>query len=460
MSKQTLQREFQNVPTGAPLTCSSTSTPLNRDERTSVASRVLSCNNPEVGQRKQVSGLKVTVPVLSINGSPLMPCSLAKARHLLERRRAKIINLNPFAIRLTFECENKTQEVSLGIDTGYKHIGFSAITKTKELVSGEVGLDDKTSKRLTERKMYRSNRRNRLRYRKPRFNNRKTPKGWLPPSVQRRFDTHISMITKLKKLTPVKKMTVEIGGFDIQKLMDPEISGKGYQQGDLYGYNNLKAFLFSREHGKCQLCGKKIAKGEKAHLHHIKPRGETGTDKPSNMALLHEKCHDKLHEKGLYKKLKAPKEYKAETFMSIMADRLKKALDCDVTYGYETATKRNLLGIEKSRVNDAFIIAGGTSQERCLPYKVEQKRINNRTLQTNRKGFAPSIRRQRHEIQNRDFVWIGDRKYLCGGVFNRGTWVYYFKHSEKKLINTKKMEKVYHTGSTVWINDVVFTEIV
>jgi len=103
MSKQTLQREFQNVPTGAPLTCSSTSTPLNRDERTSVASRVLSCNNPEVGQRKQVSGLKVTVPVLSINGSPLMPCSLTKARHLLERRKAKIINLNPFAIRLTFE---------------------------------------------------------------------------------------------------------------------------------------------------------------------------------------------------------------------------------------------------------------------------------------------------------------------------------------------------------------------
>jgi 5-methylcytosine-specific restriction endonuclease McrA len=389
-----------------------------------------------------------------------MPCSLAKARHLLERRRAKIVNLNPFAIKLTFDCENKVQEVSLGIDTGYRHIGFSAITEVKEIVSGEVELDDKTSKRLTERRMYRGHRRSRLRYRKPRFNNRKTSEGWLPPSIQRRLDTHINMVNKLKELTPVRKVTVEIGAFDIQKLMDPEISGKEYQHGDLYGYNNLKAFLFSRESGKCQLCNKKIVKGEKAHLHHIKPRSETGTDRPSNIALLHENCHDKMHKKKLYKKLKGPKEYKAETFMSIMAARLKKALDCDVTYGYETATKRNLLRIEKSHVNDALVIAGGTNQERCLPYKVEQKRINNRVLQTNRKGFIPSIRKKRHSIQNRDFVWINNKRYLCGGVASRGAEVYYFERSGKKLINTKKIEKVYHTGSMVWISGVVFTELV
>jgi hypothetical protein len=260
------------------------------------------------------------------------------------------------------------------------------------------------------------------------------------------------MITKLKELTPVKKVTVEIGAFDIQKLMDPEISGKEYQKGNLYWYNNLKAFLFSREHGKCQLCGKEIVKGEKTHLHHIKPRSEAGTNRPSNMALLHEDCHDKLHKKGLYKKLKAPKEYKAETFMSIMADRLKKILACDVTYGYETAIKRNVLGIEKSHVNDAFVIAGGTNQERCLLYKVEQKRINNRTLQTNRKGFAPAIRRQRHKIQNRDFVWIGGRRYMCGGVAGRGAMIYYFDGADKKRIWYKKIDKIYSTGSLVWMN--------
>jgi len=70
MGKQTLQREFKNVPTGAPLACSSTTLPLNRNESASVVGKVLSCNNPEVGLREQVSGLKVIVPVLSITGSP------------------------------------------------------------------------------------------------------------------------------------------------------------------------------------------------------------------------------------------------------------------------------------------------------------------------------------------------------------------------------------------------------
>ena len=264
MNMQTLQPKFKNVPTDASLVCSSTSTPLNRNESASVVSKVLSCNNPEVGLRKQTSGPKAIVFVLSVTGSPLMPCTPAKARHLLEGGKSKVVNLNPFTIKLTFECENRVQEVSLGIDSGYKHIGFSAITKTKEVVSGEVSLDNKTSEKLTKRKMYRKHRRYRLRYKEPRFSNRKTPKGWLSPSIQRRFDTHINVIKRLKELIPVKSMIVEIGEFDIQKLMNPEISGKEYQQGDLYGYNNLKAFLFHREHGRCQLCGKKIVKGEKA----------------------------------------------------------------------------------------------------------------------------------------------------------------------------------------------------
>jgi 5-methylcytosine-specific restriction endonuclease McrA len=381
-----------------------------------------------------------------------MPCSFTKARHLLESGKAKVVNLNPFTVKLTFECENKVQEISLGIDSGYSHIGFSAITSDKEVASGEVSLDNKTSKRLTKRRMYRGHRRNRLRYRKPKFSNRKTPKGWLPPSIQRKFDTHINVLYKLKELMPIKKVTVEIGAFDIQKLMNPEILGKEYQQGDMYGYNNLKAFLFSREHGKCQLCGKKIVKGERVHLHHIKPRSQSGTNRPLNMALLHEGCHDKLHKEGLYNKLKAPKQYKAETFMSIVADRFKKVLDCNVTYGYETATKRNILRIEKSHVNDAFIIAGGINQERCLFYKIEQKRINNRVLQVKRKRFIPSIRRQRHEIQNRDLVWIDGRKYLCGGLAGRGSEVYYFDGLEKIRVPIKKMSRFYSTGSLVWIN--------
>ncbi len=35
----------------------------------------------------------------------------------------------------------------------------------------------------------------------------------------------------------------EGGNFDIQKLNNPDISGTDYQQGSLYGYSNLKAFI-------------------------------------------------------------------------------------------------------------------------------------------------------------------------------------------------------------------------
>ena len=380
-----------------------------------------------------------------------MPCGLVKARHLIRGGKAKVVKLNPLVIKLEFECENQVQDVSLGIDSGYKTIGFSAIAETREISAGEVTLDNGTPKRLTERKMYRRNRRNRLRYRKPRFNNRKKPSGWLPPSIQRKFDTHINLINKIKSLIPIKKVTVEIGEFDIQKVMNPDISGKDYQQGNLFGYNNMRAFLMSREKGKCQFCGKKFTRDDPSHMHHINQRRFGGTDRPDDLALLHKSCHDKIHRDKLFHKLKKAKEYKAETFMSIIGTKFKGS-GCDITYGYETKTKRNLLGLEKSHINDAFVIAGGVNQERCKPYEVEQKRINNRTLQTNRKGFRPSIRRQRHVIQNRDFIWINDKRYLCGGVACRGYQVYYFDGFEKKLISSKRIEKIYHTGSLFWLN--------
>jgi len=381
-----------------------------------------------------------------------MLCSPAKARHLLEGGKAKVVKLNPFVIQLNFECGNKVQKVSLGVDSGYSTTGFSAITDRKEIIAGDLNFDRSTSKRLTERKTYRRNRRNRLRYRKPRFDNRRKPENWLPPSIQRKFDAHVTIVNTLKELLPTSKITVEIGNFDIQKLENPEISGKEYQQGSMLGYNNLKSYLMAREKSKCQFCGNKFTKNNGSHMHHVIPRSQGGTDRPINVALLHKKCHEKLHKEKLFHKLKKAKQYKAETFMSIVGDRFKDVLGCEVTYGYETKTKRNLLGLEKSHVNDAFVIAGGTNEERCSSYKIEQKRRNNRTLQTNRKGFAPSIRRQRHSVQNRDFVWVNKKKHLCGGVACRGSQVYYFDGLEKKLISVKKVERLYSTGGFVWLS--------
>ena len=77
-----------------------------------------------------------------------------------------------FTIQLLYETTEYTQEVTLGVDAGYQRVGFSATTKSEELITGELELLSGMSERLKERAMYRNNRRSRTRYRPPRFDNR------------------------------------------------------------------------------------------------------------------------------------------------------------------------------------------------------------------------------------------------------------------------------------------------
>jgi len=50
-------------------------------------------------------------------------------------------------------------------------------------------------------------------------------------------------------------------------------------------------------------------------------------------------------------------------------------------------------------------------------------RRNNRSLQKNRKGFNPSIRRQKYNLQPYDLVKYNNRTYRVKGVYNYGTRV-------------------------------------
>ena len=59
------------------------------------------------------------------------------------------------------------------------------------------------------------------------------------------------------------------------------------------------------------------------------------------------------------------------------------------TYGYLTKSMRIALGLEKSHYNDAFVIAGGTTQERSVGYQITQMRKCNRKLH---RGIRSHIR--------------------------------------------------------------------
>ncbi len=73
------------------------------------------------------------VYVINKHGRPLMPCSPAKARHLLDDGKAKVKKRTPFTIQLVYGSSGYTQEVILGVDAGSKTIGMSTSTKKEEV---------------------------------------------------------------------------------------------------------------------------------------------------------------------------------------------------------------------------------------------------------------------------------------------------------------------------------------
>ncbi|HDL15308.1 MAG TPA: paclitaxel/taxanoid biosynthesis susceptibility protein TS1 [Euryarchaeota archaeon] len=440
---QKLLVEFKNTSGDAPQVPCSVSGALNREETLSVPCIVLANNNSDEDLHSGKSRQDLRVPVLNMRGKPLMPMRPRKARVFLKQEKAAVVQRSPFIIQLKYPSGETKQALKLGIDAGYSTIGFSAINDKSELLSGELTLRKRISKLLEQKKHYRRARRNKLWYRKPKFNNRSKPKGWFAPSIQHKLETHLRLIEKLTKILPVTKITVEVSSFDQQKMQNPEINGVEYHQGELQSYE-VREYLLEKWKHKCAYCGKSNTPLE---IEHIIPKIRGGTDRVSNLTLACHKCNQKKGDKTAaevgYPEIqkKANQTLKTTAFMNIVRWRLVNTLKCDWTYGYITKHARIKLDMEKSHINDAFVIAGGTTQSRSKPYKVTQTRRNNRSIQTNRKGFKPSIRKQRYKLQPNDLVkYI---KSLCKvkGVHNYGEYVIVEGKIGKIFdINVKKVE--------------------
>lgn len=449
---QKLQAKLKNTPRNAHQVPCSVNSELNKEETLSVQSVVLTCNNPDGDHFQHTeSSLKALVYVISKEGNSLMPCTYAKAIRMLKKGAANVVKRIPFTIQLNFFCENKVQEVTLGIDTGYKSIGISAVSNSKELLSVNVELRTDISEKLKERAMYRRNRRNRLWYRKPRWSNRANAKqeGRLMPSVLQKVNTHIAVIERIKKLLPVSKIIIETGLFDMAKMKDDGIRNWEYAKGEQYGFENTKAYVLSRDNHKCYFNDKC---SDKLQVHHIHFRNEGGSDNPNNLITLCKKHHKEVHEgKIKLDKVGKFKELKSATIMNVIRKRLLEYFpEAIETFGYETKIKRRDLKLEKSHTNDAFVIADGNIQKRIKPFNIVQKRKNNRCLQLNRKGFKPSIKKKRSIIQPLDLFWIKNKKYICKGMFNYGKYISYGSTKLKEYFKIQEVEKYFHQGSLAW----------
>lgn len=327
------------------------------------------------------------VYVQDIDGNPLMPTTRhGKVRRLLKSNKAIVINLCPFTIQLTYATSGYNQEVVLGVDAGTKHVGLSATTKSKGLYASEVILRSDVVDLLSTRRELRKIRRCRLRYRKPRFKNRIKYKkeGWIAPSIRQKIDSHIRIIGFVYSILPVSKLIIEVAQFDTQKIKNPEISGKEYQEGDQLGFWNVREYVLARDNHKCQHCKGK-SKDLILNVHHIESR-KTGGDSPSNLITLCETCHKEFHKGKIKLKVKRSASLRDAAVMGIMKwelyDELKSLYpNIKMTFGYITKHDRIKHGIEKSHVSDAFVISRNFDSYRLgYYYKRKLVRRHNRQI--------------------------------------------------------------------------------
>jgi hypothetical protein len=395
-----------------------------------------------------LKGKASMVFVIAKDGQPLMPTRrYRKVRIWLKEGQAKIVRRKPFTIQLLFETTVHVQNLVLGMDIGYETIGVSVRDENQEFFSSEVQLRTDVTEKITEKRMYRRNRRNRnTHYRKSRFINRRK-RQTIAPTMEQKVHSHLALLDFVKKLLPIGKIIIESNSFDMHKMKNPDVEGIGYQQGTMYGYENVKAYILARDKYQCYFndkCSKIL------HVHHVIFRSQGGSDAPDNLITLCEKHHKQVHKSKITLGSIKPKHLKSATAMNIVRNQiLRRVPEAQITFGYITKGARLALGLSKSHATDAFIIAGGKTQKRCQVLNMFFKRKNNRTLQLNRKGFKPSVRQKRYTIQPYDIIRWNGQLYRAVGVQNLGT---YLKITDGKNSIVKKLSQcqiVFHQKSLV-----------
>ncbi|MDD5848173.1 MAG: RNA-guided endonuclease IscB [Firmicutes bacterium] len=452
--------------------------------------------------------------VLAADGSPLMPTyNISKVRRMLKDGRAVIAGHKPgFTIRLTYALPDQktphTQKIELCEDTGYQHIGVSVKSKKHEYVHLQVDtLADEKNHHDAQRR-YRRNRRNRLRYRAPRFDNRTHSKkpGWIAPSLQHKADIHVRLVSTFQKVLPICDVYLEVGTFDTQVLEAKEKGlpipeGSDYQHGTRYGIATLREAVFYRDGYKCQCCGKGIKDGRILRVHHIGywKTPSDHTDRMGNLITVCTKCHTAAnHKKGgkLFGWKPKMMPLTGAAFMNTVRWKIVQAVkDLDsnltvhATYGADTKLSRRDHSITKTHANDAYCMGMFQPGHRAPEQLLKKKRRNNRVLskfydakyidsrdgvkksgsdlscgRTNRseprngeqnlrifhgkkvsKGRI-SVRRQRYPIQPGTQVMYKRHTYVAVGTHNNGTAVVL---NSGKSVSVSKLRILHHAGAFV-----------
>ena len=243
------------------------------------------------------------VLVLDAHGKPLMPCSPRRARQLIDAKRVAKRFYRPFTIQLkdrsVDDGTTATQPVEVRTTPGVRRTGIALVAllenEERTLYEEEIQHRSDISTRLQERKSHRGRRRGERWYRAPRFNNRRRAADRLPPSLKSVVSNQEHRIGRLSARSGAATVVLQDSKFDTQKVLNPGIHGKEYQQGPLYK-SHLREYVAEQWKHQCAYCGKEDWKDHtRFELDHIVPRSRNG---PTNIGNIVWACHPCNHAKS------------------------------------------------------------------------------------------------------------------------------------------------------------------
>jgi len=303
------------------------------------------------------------------------------------------------------------QDVEVKVDPGSKTTGVALVGHFEQ--QGAVVLfganlshrGQAIRNNLESRRSLRRGRRGRnTRYRPARFLNRTRKAGWLPPSVESRVMNTESVINKLANRCPITSATVELVKFDMQQMVNPEVSGVEYQQGELAGYE-VREYLLEKWNRTCAYCG---TQNVPLQVEHIQPKAHGGSNRVSNLTLACQPCNQRKGSqpvaeflkgqpdvlKRIQAQAKAPLKDAAAVNASrwVLVNRLKAWLPVTTGSGGRTKFNRTRQGFEKDHWIDAVCVAESgervSIRDGMKPLVITAKgRGTHQVVRTDRFGF-------------------------------------------------------------------------
>ena len=345
-------------------------------------------------------------------------------------RRANLTTTDyrPFTIHLKHRHVNdgktRVDPIEVRCTPGSRETGIAVVAKLQNservLYQEEITHRTDVGKRLSERKAHRRRRRGTKWYRKPRFENRSRPDGWLPPTIESIVSNQEHRTKRLAARSGAASAVIQSGKFDTQQILNPDIQGVDYQHGPLYRLH-LREYIASQWNHRCAYCGKgDFQDSTRFNIDHVKPRSAGGPDNVGNLVWSCRPCNERKADQPVERFLEnEPKRLTrvlaqrqaplsaAGQYAAVCKELVRRIHDTGLaitkTTGADTACARTLAKVEKSHANDAaFCGISATVETLRTPLKLKsighgrRKQIKGlpMTAYLNWQGLKPEERRQ------------------------------------------------------------------